>query len=203
MEASMPAPKLCSIPDCGKKHYGLGWCNKHWQRWRNHGDPEAVLIAERGTPLRFLFEVAVPCTNEDCLVWPFGVDRQGRAVMRLGGRTVRVGREVCRLKHGEPPTPKHEAAHSCGKGHEGCVNGSHLEWKTHAGNLADRIIHGTSNRGEQHGMAKLTDTDTRAIMALKGKRLQREIAAMFGVSRETISGIHRGKRWAWLDGGAP
>jgi hypothetical protein len=32
-------PKLCSIDGCGGKHYGKGWCNKHWNRWHKHGDP--------------------------------------------------------------------------------------------------------------------------------------------------------------------
>lgn len=35
-------PRLCSIKDCGKPHYGRGWCQKHWARWRRHGDPLAV-----------------------------------------------------------------------------------------------------------------------------------------------------------------
>jgi hypothetical protein len=24
--------KLCTVPDCGAKHYGRGLCNKHWQQ---------------------------------------------------------------------------------------------------------------------------------------------------------------------------
>lgn len=29
----------CSIGDCGGKVIARGWCNKHYLRWRNHGDP--------------------------------------------------------------------------------------------------------------------------------------------------------------------
>ena len=31
--------KLCSVIDCENKVYGKGLCNKHWQRWKKHGNP--------------------------------------------------------------------------------------------------------------------------------------------------------------------
>lgn len=31
--------RTCSIEGCATKHYAMGWCNKHWSRWRKHGDP--------------------------------------------------------------------------------------------------------------------------------------------------------------------
>lgn len=52
---------------------------------------------------------------------------------------------MCQKAHGDPPSPKHDAAHSCGRGHEGCVNPNHLSWKTKKQNQADRITHGTSH----------------------------------------------------------
>jgi len=41
------ADGTCAIPDCGKPVQARGWCNKHWKRWRVHGDPLAV--TPRGT----------------------------------------------------------------------------------------------------------------------------------------------------------
>lgn len=35
-------PKLCTIPECGKKTKTRGWCDMHYARWRKHGDPERV-----------------------------------------------------------------------------------------------------------------------------------------------------------------
>lgn len=32
---------ICSLPDCGKPQIARGWCNPHYLRWRNHGDPLA------------------------------------------------------------------------------------------------------------------------------------------------------------------
>ena len=32
----------CSIEGCDKGVKGRGWCNKHYKRWRTHGDPHVV-----------------------------------------------------------------------------------------------------------------------------------------------------------------
>ena len=29
----------CNLHGCNEPHFGRGYCNKHWQRWRRHGDP--------------------------------------------------------------------------------------------------------------------------------------------------------------------
>lgn len=31
--------KSCTVSGCGEKHYGQGFCRKHWMRNRRHGDP--------------------------------------------------------------------------------------------------------------------------------------------------------------------
>jgi hypothetical protein len=33
----------CSIQGCDKPHYAFGWCQMHYRRWKNHGDPAVVL----------------------------------------------------------------------------------------------------------------------------------------------------------------
>lgn len=33
------AVRTCAVPDCGGAYYARGYCNKHWARWRKHGDP--------------------------------------------------------------------------------------------------------------------------------------------------------------------
>lgn len=33
------AQRICSIDDCERRHFGRGWCQLHYQRWRTHGDP--------------------------------------------------------------------------------------------------------------------------------------------------------------------
>lgn len=38
----------CSVPGCDRPVRARGWCNKHWQRWREHGDPEIVQTPHDG-----------------------------------------------------------------------------------------------------------------------------------------------------------
>ena len=68
-----------------------------------------------------------------------------------------------------------------------------LRWDTHKSNIHDRIKHGTSNRGELCGTAKLTLDQVRAIR--NDNRLQRLIAADYGIAESMVSRIKNGKRW--------
>ena len=90
------------------------------------------------------------------------------------------------------------------KGMEACHNDGNpfnnrldnLRWDTPRNNQLDRVKHGTSNRGERCAAAKLTELQVRAILI--DTRLQREIAADYGVRENTISRIKSGKRWNHL-----
>lgn len=194
----MANSRLCSIQDCGKKHYGRGYCCAHWERWNRHGDPLGGRLTFDGEPLRFILEVAMQHTSGECLTWPFSKNEKGYAKIRIDGKHLFVNRYICEIVHGVPPTPDHEAAHSCGKGHEACIAPGHLEWKTHTENMADKLSHGTHNRGERHGNAKLTEAEAREILAMKGVETQYNLAKRFLVSQGAIASIHAGIRWAWL-----
>lgn len=159
-------------------------------------------MTKHGEPMRFIHEVALLHTGDECLAWPYSKNGKGYGLLKVEGKTTVASRYICELVRGSPPTPEHEASHSCGNGHEGCVSPIHLGWKTTAQNQADRLIHGTHNRGERHGQAKLTEADVRGIIAMKGKKTQRELAERFGVAHQTIGEIHAGRKWAWLSGEA-
>lgn len=189
------APRTCSI--CDKPHRSKGYCQPHYYRLGKHGDP----LGGRTPPgelLRFIHEVAMNHTGDDCLAWPFNRYLNGYGRINVGGKTTPAHRYVCELANGAPPTPEHEAAHSCGKGHEGCVSPVHMSWKTKTENAADRLIHDTHTRGERNGQAKLTEAEAREILSLRGKEPPCDLAQRFSVSRATVSQIHTGRNWAWL-----
>jgi hypothetical protein len=173
----------------------------HYERWRAHGDPLICLVSvpPRGEPKRYLCEVVLAYEGDECLIWPFGTNEHGYGVLTsLGGSRI-VARHVCEEVNGPPPTPEHEAAHSCGKGRLACVTKRHLSWKTSAGNKADMVEHGTRLRGERSGLSKLTEPEVRQIIALKGIKSQSKIADQFGVSQRHVGRIHRHENWAWLE----
>ena len=193
----MADPRICSIEGCGKPHDARGWCCAHHRRWRRHGDPLAG-GTPRGEPERYFREIVLPFVEVECLIWPYARSSSGYGHVRQNGRMQLVHRLACEAIHGSPPTPEHEAAHSCGKGHKGCCNPRHVRWATHAENHEDRLLHGTHNRGERCGAAKLNESDVLKIRALRGKMLQREIAEKFGVDQSQVSNIYRGESWGWL-----
>lgn len=191
----MAKSRLCSIDGCGKPHDSKGYCKAHYHRLSRHGDPLGGGTSH-GEPLRFIHEVAIRHAGAECLTWPFGKNADGYGKIHINGKLVGTHRYVCELVHGAPPTPSHEAAHSCGKGHEACIAPEHLSWKTPAENEADKLEHGTHNRRERHGLAKLTESQAREILAMKGKETKRDLAERFGVSYHAVYDIHNGRRWA-------
>jgi hypothetical protein len=76
---------------------------------------------------------------------------------------------------------------------------SNLKWGTPKENQADRIGHGTSNRGSRHGMSKLTADQVRAIRRMsRSGATQPELASAFSVSETNIRHILSGRTWAHL-----
>ncbi len=150
-------------------------------------------IADKGATERFLRE-HITHRSAECLLWPYGLTRSGYGLATVGGRQLHASRWMCILAHGEPPSPEHEAAHSCGV--PSCVNPVHIRWDTGAGNQADRILHGTDNRGVRNGKTSLTDDDVRAIRAAPP-----DLAALmvrYGISRGSITKIRSRKRWGHI-----
>jgi hypothetical protein len=96
-----------------------------------------------------------------------------------------------------------------------CVNPEHMFLGTMAENNADMRAKGRQARGERHGMrkhphrrargerqgnARLTEADVHAIRQLyaTGGITQKVLGQQFGVSREHVRDIVRGKRWTHL-----
>ena len=191
----MANQRICSIPECGKLHYAKDLCRAHWFRLRNHGDPLGGDTG-RGDPQKFYDNVVLTYNGEDCLSWPFSTRSGYGSIRDENGKFFSVHRLVCKATNGEPPTPDHHAAHECGN--RICVNPNHLSWKTPAGNAADKLRHGTHQRGERNGNAIITESIAHEILSLRGVEKQRDIAKRLGISQSTVSCIQRGERWSWL-----
>lgn len=185
---------VCAISGCPKPAFGRGWCRAHHQRFLRHGDPLAGRTPV-GEPMRFLQETILTYDGDDCLPWPYVRCSHGRGMIKFDGKMRSISRVVCELVHGNPPSPLHESAHLCGKGHEGCCTKGHVVWKTPAENQRDRIEHGTDSRGAKHWNAKLSEHDVRDILSLRDYLLQKEIAELFDVSAATVGAIFRGRTW--------
>ena len=203
----MANSRVCSIPGCGKPTKARGLCSAHYHRLQRHGDPLGGRVSD-GVPIEHLRAVLRGRSSEGCVIWPYGRDSDGYGQIWIDGRPHRVHRIVCEEINGAPATPELQAAHSCGNGHLGCCNPSHLRWATPAENQADRLVHGTSYRGRRNGPSKLARTravlDESAVRVIRQKLADgnscRSLANVYGVSSVTISKIGRKVLWAHVKG---
>lgn len=131
--------------------------------------------------------------GDDCLWWPMSLDSKGYGNLGYNGKTTRAHRLMCVLAKGEPPTPDHEAAHSCGNGHLGCVNPKHLSWKTRAQNGLDRRQHGTAATTRSGNITRRTPEQEAEIRKAIGTATVTELAKRFKTSRRTIERIRDGR----------
>ena len=135
-------------------------------------------------------------TGDDCIMWPYAKRGDGRGgrlygAVKIGGIQKLAHRCMCILANGEPPTSRHEAAHSCHN--PACINPRHLRWATRLENEADKDARGTRPRGENHKNTHLFNEDVRAIRA--DLRTQREIARSYGIAQSQVYMIRSRKTW--------
>lgn len=188
----------CTIEGCERPAQVAGICMAHYKRRRRHGDPLGGRT-RNGECLEFIETIALKYEGDDCLTWPFARDQNGCGKVWADGRLHYASRYVCERAHGAPPSTRHEAAHSCGNGRLGCVAQNHLRWATPAENQADKILHGTTNRGSRHGMSKLTEQQVTEIRSLIGTMTHAAIARRFDISSSQISSIASRKEWSHVE----
>jgi hypothetical protein len=137
--------------------------------------------------------------------WPFlgACGKGGYGRIGLGTReqgTAKAATVVAEQFHGPRPSGQHQVRHLCGN--RPCCNPTHLAWGTQSDNEMDKVRHGVSNRGERHGMGKLTERQVLAIRkrCARGEN-QTVVGGAYGISQQTVSDIVRGNLWSWLEGG--
>jgi len=184
---------ICEVADCENEVRCHKWnlCNRHHLRFLRHGNPTGG-GTDYGARTKFL-DILKNYTGSDCVTWPFGLNPKGYGTMSYKGKQTSAQRAVAFHCYGDPGEGIWEAAHSCGNGNKGCCNPKHIRWATREENHADRILHGTSNRGERNGQAKLTGEQVLDIFMSNAST--KELAKKYNVCYEAARDIRNGKRW--------
>ena len=151
-----------------------------------------------GEVQKYLRDVVFEFDSDECLLWPYAQNGFGYGQVFSEGNYHGIHRLVCKKFHGEPPSPKHEAAHNCGKSL--CCNYRHIRWATTLENEQDKVIHGTLQQGEKISNVKLTEKDVLEIVSLKGAVTYRALGKRFGIGSSSVSMIMNGQSWGWLTG---
>ncbi|HBR26853.1 MAG TPA: hypothetical protein DD732_07460 [Rhizobiales bacterium] len=122
------------------------------------------------------------------------INPNGYHNVTIGRTTYNIGALVCLAFHGEKPTPKHEVAHWDNDRTNNVP--SNVRWATRKENHADKIRHGTCQRGSNSGHAKLTEDAVVHIRRLASLGVNKNsIALRYGVSVSLIFQISARSIW--------
>lgn len=122
-----------------------------------------------------------------------------------GARTLQVHALVCEAFHGPRPSSDHEVAH--GDGNPKNAQARNVRWATSKENKADKLLHGTHQRGEDIASAKITDAQVQE-MRRRVDASNEELAGQYGISVLRVGKIMAGSErrvpslsWSglWLD----
>ena len=123
----------------------------------------------------------------DCWTWTGSRQKRGYGLFRIKGRLHKAHRAALMVSGIE--VPAHLCVlHSCDN--PPCCNPAHLRLGTKGENNTERSE-------KFRSAAKLTPEDVREIRHLRANgATQAQVAARFGVARETISAMERGLSWS-------
>jgi hypothetical protein len=198
-KAQMNSKKICEVDGCGKPVHSRYLCSLHYHRSWKDGTLSRKSVSFQNK-LDFIYNIILKYDSNECLTWPFAKSSiHGNGILKYKRKEFIASRFICEIVHGPPPTPKHEAAHECGKGHEACVNPKHLNWKTTKENHHDKFKHGTMPMGERHSSTKLTDKDVIEMRSLKGKMTRKDIAYIYDIHSSTVQSIWSRKTWKHIN----
>jgi predicted XRE-type DNA-binding protein len=135
-----------------------------------------------------------------CWLWTAARKDNGYGVFGRGDRAGGIAyAHRWSYEHFVGPIPEGIAVcHRCDVRH--CVNPEHLFLGTIAENQADMAAKGRSLRGERHNRVRLTESDVIEIRRLWDETdlTQAEIGARFGIDKQRVSSIVRGRQWRHL-----
>lgn len=129
----MTSTKRCSVEDCSLPQVARGWREKHYKRWKRHGDVAVVLPSRIPAPLFDRIKKNIQLDANGCWIWLAATQVDGYAQMMLAGSTVGLAHRVSYQVFIGPIPEDLELDHLCRV--RNCVNPEHLEPVTHAENV--------------------------------------------------------------------
>lgn len=183
--------------DCGELRRGR---TDHFARpmlcdecsFRKLKDPLSPPFADVRGRLEYL---SIPEPNSGCLLWLGNVVTFGHGVLRTPSGDVLAHRLSWEFAFG--PIPDGLCClHKCDV--PPCINPAHLFLGTKRDNNIDRHNKGRtrSARGENHGCAKISEAQARAIISASGTHT--EVARRFGLEKSHAWAIRTGRTWKHL-----
>jgi predicted XRE-type DNA-binding protein len=189
----------CAFNECERDSKSKGYCDMHYRRLLKRGnvnDYGSKKVDLGNATERFNKKYQIQ--ENGCWLWTGGtrLNSKGVAYPRHHNddqKSIGAHRFAYELVHGAIPKGMY-VCHKCDT--PICVNPNHLFVGTHHDNMRDMVQKKRSfiGRGEnKKGRAKLTNEQAQQIRFMQFS--QSKIAALFGVSQNTISRIKRGESY--------
>jgi predicted XRE-type DNA-binding protein len=187
----MHGERKCEVAGCGEEHRAKGLCLKHYMRFQRGVDPHAPTWRDVTLEERLKAKLAPQDPVTGCIEWIGCRNNDGYGQISRAGKMIGTHCLAYELKHG--PIPEGLCVcHTCDN--RACCNDDHHFLDTKAGNNADMTTKGRRAKGESNGNAKLTAANVTEIRRrIAAGELQSEIASDFGISRNHVSRINKGK----------
>lgn len=187
----------CSVDGCpAVATRRLGWCDKHYRRWRKYGDPLGSAPARSTAWAEREFRRLAAIETDECVIWPYAKGSQrGYGQVYIAGQKLYAHREALTSRVPQPLDKPYARHGPCNK--PACMNYRHLSWGTPTENNLDQRRDGTAMLGERNPMARLTAEDVAVIRRDFANGVsQRQLAKRHGVAVMTIWRAIRGVSWA-------
>jgi hypothetical protein len=200
--------KFCLVENCENKYHGKGFCQKHYQKNKRHGDPLAgksqTQSQNKAGSKEYISENSEIDIN-GCWIWKRSKIK-GYGKSDFKGKLILAHRLSYLTFVGEISNNLF-VLHTCDN--PACVNPKHLFLGTQEDNMKDRNNKNRQARlkGEDNGKSKLLKEEVNEIRILWSAELaeraggrraqltQKELGKRFGVGQATISDIFNNKRW--------
>jgi hypothetical protein len=199
--------KSCSIENCENKYAGKGFCQKHYEKNKRHGDPLAgkSQSQNKAGSKEYISENSEIDIN-GCWIWKKFKNNKGYGKSGLKGNPILAHRLSYLTFVGEIPNNLH-VLHNCDN--PACVNPKHLFLGNHQDNMNDKVNKNRQARlkGENNRSSKLVQKEVNEIRTLysaelaeraRGKNVQltqKELAKRFRVGETAIRDIVNNKTW--------
>jgi hypothetical protein len=150
---------------------------------------------------RFLSKVRIGSPTE-CWPWIKAIPRKGYGcfALRVNGKTTQfLSHRLAWIIANKSPVPDGLCVmHSCVDS-KPCCNPAHLSCGTQLENIQEAVARGCrpDNRGENHGMSKLTEDQVKEVREKYSTGLysQRDLGKIFGISQGNVGFITRKTAW--------
>lgn len=151
--------RVCNVDGCTERHFGNGYCLKHYSRIRMHGVNGLNHGVEKryGTPIHRLMQKIKENKETGCWEWTGLIGKGGYAQIRVDGVKKFIHRFMYEYWHESKIPNGLLVCHSCDN--PKCINPEHLWLGTDKDNSQDCLKKGrfTKTDGERNPMSTISN----------------------------------------------